>query len=452
MPTLIGAEADARLNRLVTSFPPESGATSPAFRNQMRQQPVYRAVDPACSRVGRTIQTAGTLLSCLCLFLGAAVVAFIPASLEERIFSFLFFGLIPAFGFYGTGFILRHVLVLSCKLCEIVAARCFPRFLILSNSLTNWAGQLVSDLLDACSTIPARFLITIRLLLQRLSCSAHSAYGLVCRLYWRVNKVVLGISCLLIRGTAQFLIRLQTVLVNRQTCGERRALFWRLHDLSRGRELWAVNRTVVLSAAALGLGWFGGSTVYWLLEKRQDVLTDRGGVNAVVERIVSVESNGIPNAKNKRSSATGLGQFLNETWLEMIRDYRPDLSRERTENEILELRRDPKLAREITMRFAERNAAMLRQRGLPVTPGTVYLAHFAGRAGAVAILSAPENADAAFILAGADATGRTKRDKIIKANPFLERFTVADLKSWADRKMRSPSLQSADVLAADVRQ
>src|SRR5215831_4288764 len=30
-------------------------------------------------------------------------------------------------------------------------------------------------------------------------------------------------------------------------------------------------------------------------------------------------------------------------------------------------------------------------------------------------------------MATADATGRTKREKIIKANPLLERFTVADL-------------------------
>jgi len=78
---------------------------------------------------------------------------------------------------------------------------------------------------------------------------------------------------------------------------------------------------------------------------------------------------------------------------------------------------------------------MLRKRGLPVTPGTLYLAHFAGGAGAVAILSAMENADAALVMATADATGRTQREKIIKANPFLERFTVADLRNWADRKM-----------------
>jgi hypothetical protein len=159
-------------------------------------------------------------------------------------------------------------------------------------------------------------------------------------------------------------------------------------------------------------------------------------IDAVVEQIISVESNGDPNAKNKRSSAMGLGQFLDETWLVLIRAHRPDLAKGRSEGETLELRRDPIVAREITSRFTERNANILRKRGLPVTPGTLYLAHFAGAAGAIAILSALEGADAASIMASADATGRTKREKLVKANPFLEGFTVADLKSWADRKMR----------------
>ena len=108
--------------------------------------------------------------------------------------------------------------------------------------------------------------------------------------------------------------------------------------------------------------------------------------------------------------------------------HRPDLVEGRSERDILELRRDPELVREITTRFVEQNAAMLSKRGLPVTPGTLYLAHFAGAAGAVAILSVPENADAASLMASADATGRMTRDKIVGANPFLGDFTVADLK------------------------
>ena len=73
---------------------------------------------------------------------------------------------------------------------------------------------------------------------------------------------------------------------------------------------------------------------------------------------------------------------------------------------------------------------------LPVTAGTIYLSHFAGGAGAVAVLTAPEYADAATTMAKADATGRTTREMIVKANPFLEPFTVADLRRWADCKMR----------------
>jgi hypothetical protein len=203
---------------------------------------------------------------------------------------------------------------------------------------------------------------------------------------------------------------------------------------------------VSLFLITLVLVWCSGCNPSWLSHVRRDELRDvrpdeqtrADAIEAVVERIIKVESNGDPNAKNKRSSATGLGQFLNETWLDLIRTHRPDLAKGRTADEILELRRDPNVARELTVRFTEQNAGMLKKRGLPVSPGTLYLAHFAGGAGAVAVLSALEDADAASVMASADATGRTKREKIIKANPFLERFTVADLKSWAHRKMRVP--------------
>jgi len=199
--------------------------------------------------------------------------------------------------------------------------------------------------------------------------------------------------------------------------------------------------------AGLALVWFGISYLHLNFAGRNE-LTDSQAIRAVVERIIGAESNGDPNAKNKRSSATGPGQFLNETWLDLIRTYRPDLAKSHSDSEILDLRRDPVLAREITTRFVEQNAALLRQRNLPVTAGTVYLAHFAGGAGAVAILLAPENAEAALVMANADATGRTNREQIVKANPFLKRFTVADIKAWADRKMRSFS--TGRIFAADA--
>ena len=237
------------------------------------------------------------------------------------------------------------------------------------------------------------------------------------------------------------LLRVREIVVSRENeC-------WVSHEPRSGRGLLFV---IVTGALLMALGWFGGSNLYRYLDRRDD-LAGRAAINAVVERIIGAESNGDPNAKNSRSSATGLGQFINETWLDLIRTYRPDLARGRSESETLELRREAKLAREITTRFVERNAAMLRQRGLPVTAGTIYLAHFAGGAGAVAILSAPEKADAALVMASADATNRIKRGQIIKANPFLEHFTIADLKIWADRKMRGSGLRLTQELAADAK-
>ena len=220
---------------------------------------------------------------------------------------------------------------------------------------------------------------------------------------------------------------------------------WTSHEPRSGSDLqfFVITTTLLI---VLGLGSLGGWSLY-LYFGRSEELSGQAAVSALVERIIAVESNGDPNAKNSRSSATGLGQFLDETWLDLMRAYRPDLARGRSERETLDLRREPKLTREIIMRFVARNIAMLRQRRLPVTAGTVYLAHFAGGAGAVALLSAPDNSDAALVIANADSTGRTKRERLIKANPFLEHFTVADLKVWADRKMRAPNLRLTEVLA-----
>jgi hypothetical protein len=190
---------------------------------------------------------------------------------------------------------------------------------------------------------------------------------------------------------------------------------------------------VVLVVAVLGAIY--GPGLYRYLDLQWNALNGSIALETAVERIVMAESGGDANARNKRSTAVGAGQFLDQTWLELVRAHRADLAR-LGEKETLELRRDPRLAREMTARFLERNAVLLRRQCHPVTLAAAYLAHFAGGAGAAAILSAPDAADAAAVMAKADATGRTTREKIVKANPFLESYTVADMKVWAERKMR----------------
>jgi hypothetical protein len=187
--------------------------------------------------------------------------------------------------------------------------------------------------------------------------------------------------------------------------------------------------------AAIGWRYVEGRGACRPMNLRELRIAGGWPIDAVARRIVFAESTGDPLAKNERSSATGTGQFLEATWLDLIHAARPDLVG-LPDEDVLELRRDPDLSRELTSRLARRNAAMLASHCLPVTAGTIYLSHFAGGAGAVAVLTAPESADAATTMARADATGRTTREKIVTANPFLQRFTVADLRSWADRKMR----------------
>lgn len=213
-------------------------------------------------------------------------------------------------------------------------------------------------------------------------------------------------------------------------------------------------RTAIIVAAVLvavlGLGIIAAVNVLHLLGADAP-LTGKAAIDAAVTRIIAAESRGAVEPKNKRSSAAGPAQFLDDTWLELIRATRPDLLKGRTRDQLLALRREPGLARELAMRLAERNAALLRRRGLPVTAGTLYLAHFAGPAGAVALLSAPAEADAAAVMAKADATGKVKREQIVKANPFLDKFTVADIRRWADRKMDGPTLVLTELLSATTK-
>lgn len=201
-------------------------------------------------------------------------------------------------------------------------------------------------------------------------------------------------------------------------------------------------------AAFVGLGLIAAFNIAHLFADR--TLAGKAAVDSVVTRILAAESRGAAD-KNKRSSAAGPAQFLDDTWLELIRAYRPDLAKGHSRDAILALRQKPELAHEIAMRFAERNAALLKRRGLPVTAGTLYLAHFAGAAGAAALLKAPPHADAAGVMAMADASGRSSREKIVKANPFLDDFTVTDIRQWADRKMQGPAVALTELLSASAR-
>ncbi|MBX5001890.1 hypothetical protein HJB72_28620 [Rhizobium lentis] len=160
----------------------------------------------------------------------------------------------------------------------------------------------------------------------------------------------------------------------------------------------------------------------------------------VVDKIIGVESGGNASAQNPNSSAAGLGQFINSTWLSMVRKYRPDVAAGKSAQELLALKTDPSLGREMTARYTEENSQFLRNQGIQPTDGNVYLAHFLGPRGAAQVLKANPNASVASII-GQDA---------VDANSFLQGKTVADLIAWSDRKMGGAGVSSGSAVDPEV--
>lgn len=154
---------------------------------------------------------------------------------------------------------------------------------------------------------------------------------------------------------------------------------------------------------------------------------------SLVDKIVGAESGGNANATNPRSSATGAGQFISSTWLDQVKRNRPDLANGRSDSDLLAMRNDPNLSREMTQRYADENGSRLRGAGFEATPGNTYLSHFAGPQGSLAVLKADPSAPVRGILG----------DRVVQANPFLANMTAGDLRAWADRKMGGQSPQAS---------
>lgn len=114
------------------------------------------------------------------------------------------------------------------------------------------------------------------------------------------------------------------------------------------------------------------------------------------------------NASAARSSAEGLYQFTTETWMQQMKlhgakygyaklaskIYRDGRGRYRVKNaadkdEILALRRSPRISALLAAEFAKSNKKILEdQIGARVTSADLYLAHFMGPSGAVMLLRA----------------------------------------------------------------
>jgi hypothetical protein len=148
----------------------------------------------------------------------------------------------------------------------------------------------------------------------------------------------------------------------------------------------------------------------------------------VDSQIIALESAGKADAENPNSTATGAGQFLESTWLEVVQRHRPELAEGRAREEVLALRRDPAVAAEMVTRYREDNARHLARNGVAPTATNLYAAHHFGPAGGVRFAKLDDGAPMTAVLSPSE----------IAANPYLRGKTVGDTKAdWRRRGLAS---------------
>ena len=104
----------------------------------------------------------------------------------------------------------------------------------------------------------------------------------------------------------------------------------------------------------------------------------------------AAESNFNPTVKAKTSSATGLFQFIESTWMDMVNKHgaKHGIDTNQSKQDLLNLRKNPELASLMAGEFAQGNKTHLQKTiGGDIGNTELYFAHFMGAGGASAFLS-----------------------------------------------------------------
>ena len=161
-----------------------------------------------------------------------------------------------------------------------------------------------------------------------------------------------------------------------------------------------------------------------LAEDGDAKLTPTDSEALFLDRLMRAESGARQYARNRASSAFGPFQFLEATFLEVVRRNFPALASGKTNAEISALRTDFQVSRDVALIYTRENAAALAARGKETTAGNLRLAFFAGPSGALKVLEAEADERVSSLLSQA----------AIAANPFLRNMTAGQLLARARRE------------------
>ena len=148
---------------------------------------------------------AASVLAVVSLLFGAGCAVLIPASLEQRLGSFLFFGLAPAICFYASGYIFCGALVAAGNLLELLATCCIRCAL-------GFAERRLQPLIPSLSNGYDRFLVpTAHLDLARVNALSQHAILSLRYLFLCTRVTIYACACWTIRSVARFLISVEAV-------------------------------------------------------------------------------------------------------------------------------------------------------------------------------------------------------------------------------------------------
>lgn len=164
---------------------------------------------------------------------------------------------------------------------------------------------------------------------------------------------------------------------------------------------------------------------------------DSAAMARFLDRLMLAESGGRDDARNPRSTALGPFQFIEATFLEVVRRHLAEETAGLTPVQILAKRTDRTFSRRAAEAFTRDNAAALAAAGLETSYANLRLAFLAGAGGAIRVLKA-EPGTLAITALGV---------QVVQANPFMAGMTTGDLAVWSARNLSASDLAGARVAA-----
>jgi hypothetical protein len=194
------------------------------------------------------------------------------------------------------------------------------------------------------------------------------------------------------------------------------------------------NQSRQQTSSLLGKAFSGGSAsdIANALDSRSAELaeareTQQAGGERFMDNLVQAESGGDPFAKAKTSSATGLAGFTEETFLNIIQREAPELTDGKTRSQILELREDGNISRQMAQALADDNGRIMARANVETTDRNLYLSHFLGVGQAVRLIKSKSTT----------AVENVVSPQAVDANKeVLQGKTVQEVLDWAQGKMK----------------